>query len=148
MRDLEHGFAGCIEDGRKSRPRRSNLHGVNDKSLFGEGLQRTGVIAVVHPTLDSFNIARHATDCCETFFFNSGYFLDGCWFAEDGGRFRPGIYFAEIGDDSQPTGTVYFPDPAIGTMLHEYAHGAASWLFDDHAEDASELETGDATGTA
>lgn len=83
---------------------------------------------------------------CESFFFNSGYFLDSCWFAEDGGRFRPGVHFAELGDDGQATGTVYFPDPAIGTMLHEYAHGAAAWLFDDHAEDASEIETGDVTG--
>ena len=71
MRDFQHGFAGCIEDGRKSRPRRSNLHGVNDKTFFGQRLQRAGVIAVVHPTLDGFNIARYATDCCETLFFDN-----------------------------------------------------------------------------
>jgi hypothetical protein len=81
---------------------------------------------------------------CETYFFNSGYFLDSCWFLEEGRRFRPGIYFAELGHDSKETGTVYLPDPAVGTMFHEYAHGAAAWLFDDHGEDASEIETGDA----
>jgi hypothetical protein len=85
---------------------------------------------------------------CETYFFNSGYFLDDCWFAEQDGRYRPGIYFAEINEQDRPTGKVFLPDPEIGTMFHEYAHGAASWLFDDNAEDASEIETGDVTGTA
>ena len=80
---------------------------------------------------------------CETYFFNSGYFLDSGWFTEEGRRFRPGIYFAEIAADGRETGNVYMPDPSVGTMLHEYAHGAAAWLFDDHAEDASEIETGD-----
>ena len=85
---------------------------------------------------------------CESYFFNSGYFLDGCWFADEGVRFRPGVYFAQLDESDQPKGKVYLPDPSIGTMFHEYAHGAASWLFEDHAEDASEIETGDATGTA
>jgi hypothetical protein len=83
---------------------------------------------------------------CETYFFNSGYFLDSCWFGDQGGRFRPGVYFAELSAENEPTGRVLFPDPSIGTMLHEYAHGAASWLFDDHGEDASEIETGDLLG--
>lgn len=80
---------------------------------------------------------------CETYFSNSGYFLDSGWFTEEGRRFRPCIYFAEIGADGRETGNVYMPDPSVGTMLHEYAHGAAAWLFDDHAEDVSEIETGD-----
>ncbi|MBA3484657.1 MAG: hypothetical protein H0T51_22865 [Pirellulales bacterium] len=85
---------------------------------------------------------------CETYFFHSGYFLDGCWFAEDGLRYRPGIYFAEIDDQDKRTGKVHMPDPNIGTMFHEYAHGAAAWLYDDHAEDVSKIEVGDATGNA
>jgi hypothetical protein len=76
---------------------------------------------------------------CETYFFNSGYFLDACWFVEEGARFRPGIYFAEINSGDR----LFLPDPSIGTMFHEYAHGAAAWLFDDHREDASEIEAGD-----
>jgi hypothetical protein len=28
-------------------------------------------------------------------------------------------------------------------MFHEYAHGAAAWLFDDHNEDGSEIEVGE-----
>ena len=82
---------------------------------------------------------------CETYFFHSGYFLDDCWFTDEGGRFRPGIFFAEMNDENQLTGTVFLPDSTIGTMFHEYAHGAAAWLFDDHDEDASEIEFGDAT---
>jgi hypothetical protein len=56
---------------------------------------------------------------CETYFFDLGYFLDGCWFKEEGDRFRPGIYFEEINENDQPTGRVYLPDPNIGTMFHE-----------------------------
>ena len=85
---------------------------------------------------------------CETYFFQAGYFLDGCWFAEDGVRYRPGVHFAEIDDQNERNGRVHFPDPQIGTMFHEYAHGAAAWLYDDHAEDASEIHVGDATGHA
>jgi hypothetical protein len=81
---------------------------------------------------------------CETYFFNSGYFLDGCWFAEAGKRLRAGVYFAELDRTNAPTGTIYLPDPAIGTMFHEYAHGAAAWLFDEHNERADEIEVGDA----
>jgi len=80
---------------------------------------------------------------CEAYFFHSGYFLDSCWFSDQGHRYRPGIYFSQVDRANRETGIVYFPDPKIGTMFHEYAHGAAAWLFDDHGEDASEIETGD-----
>jgi hypothetical protein len=79
---------------------------------------------------------------CEQYFFDAGYFIDECWLSEQGRKFRPGIYFTELADDSAETTVVLFPDSAIGTMLHEYAHGAAAWLFDDHDEDASEIPTG------
>jgi hypothetical protein len=79
---------------------------------------------------------------CEVYFFNSGYFLDSCWFSEEGRRVRPGIYFAELGPEGTTTGRVYLPDPNIGTTFHEYAHGAATWLFDDNNEDASKIEAG------
>jgi hypothetical protein len=79
---------------------------------------------------------------CEAYFFGSGYFLDSCWFAEANRRFRVGVYFAELKGNGL-TGTVYMPDPAVGTMFHEYAHGAAAWLFDDHGESAEEIEVGD-----
>jgi hypothetical protein len=80
---------------------------------------------------------------CETYFFDSGYFFDSCWFFDQGHRFSPGIYFSQLDAESKETGTVFLPDPTVGTMFHEYAHGAAAWLYDDHGEDASEIETGD-----
>jgi len=80
---------------------------------------------------------------CEQYFFHAGYFLDSCWFVEEGRRFRPGLYFAEVDGENRETGTTLLPDPSVGTMFHEYAHGAAAWLFDDHSQDASEIETGD-----
>jgi hypothetical protein len=104
---------------------------------LNDALQECGVADV--------NLRRRV---CETYFFNAGYFLDSCWFAEDGGRFRPGIYFAPLDSVGRPAGKVYLPDPSIGTMFHEYAHGAAAWLFEDHAEDASEIEVGDASDDA
>lgn len=82
-------------------------------------------------------------EICEQYFFDSGYFLDSCWFEEGGRRFRPGVYFEEVASDCQEAGTLLLPDPSFGTAFHEYAHGAAAWLYDDHAEDASEIETGD-----
>jgi hypothetical protein len=81
---------------------------------------------------------------CETYFFDSGYFLDSCYLLEHGRKFQPGVHFSELDEKNEKTGVVLMPDPAIGTMFHEYAHGAAAWLFDDHAQDASEIETGDA----
>ena len=81
---------------------------------------------------------------CEQYFFDAGYFLDSGWFSEQGRKFRPGVYFIEVGA-AKPTEdqALLLPDSSIGTMFHVYAHGAAAWLFDDHREDASEIETGD-----
>jgi hypothetical protein len=28
-------------------------------------------------------------------------------------------------------------------MFHEYTHGCSAWLFEEHDEDASEIQTGD-----
>src|SRR5215831_13504225 len=82
-------------------------------------------------------------EICERYFFESGHFIDSCWFAERGRRFQPGIYSTEVNDNSESTSTIFLPDPELGTMLHEYAHGATAWLFDDHDEDASEIASGD-----
>jgi len=87
--------------------------------------------------------ARVRRTICETYFFNAGQFLDSGWFAEGDRRFRAGVYFAEIDRANALTGTTYLPDPAVGTTFHEYAHGCAAWLFEDHGESAGEIEVGE-----
>lgn len=80
---------------------------------------------------------------CESYFFDSGYFLDSCWFQDEGHRYRAGVYFVKLDDQNQSSGELLLPDPEVGTMFHEYAHGASAWLFEDKSEDVSEIETGD-----
>jgi hypothetical protein len=101
-------------------------------------------LARLNQTLKESGVADIAVrrEICERYFFDSGYFIDSCWLSEQGRRFRPGIYFTEVEGDERSTGTVFLPDSAVGTMLHEYAHGAAAWLFDDRNEDPSEIEVG------
>ena len=81
---------------------------------------------------------------CESYFFSSGYFLDSCWFADLGYRVRPKVVFEVFDEAGKSIEKTLLPNPETGTAWHEYAHGAAAWLFDDHAEDASEIVTGDA----
>jgi hypothetical protein len=45
------------------------------------------------------------------YFFDAGYFLDACWFEEEGRRFRPGIHFVEFGEQTQGTENVFLPGP-------------------------------------
>jgi hypothetical protein len=46
---------------------------------------------------------------CETYFFNSGYFLDSCWFGEGGSRFRVGVYARPVDMIETENGSE-FPD--------------------------------------
>lgn len=80
---------------------------------------------------------------CEAYFFSSGYFMDSGWFEERERRVRPNVYFESIDAGNQTSQQVFLPNPEVGTMWHEYAHGAVAWLFDDKNEDASEIITGD-----
>jgi hypothetical protein len=80
---------------------------------------------------------------CEQYFFNSGQFLDMGWFEEKGRRFHPVVCFEEVGEKGESKGATLVPDPGFGTAFHEYAYGASAWLYDDHAEDASEIQTGE-----
>ena len=48
----EQRGAGLVEDRRKCRPRRRDLHRVDHETLAGQGLQGTGVVAVGEPALD------------------------------------------------------------------------------------------------
>jgi hypothetical protein len=111
-------------------------------------------LTATYQTLEVARLNRTLKECglndgklrrriCEQYFFDSGYFLDSCWLAEEGRKFRPGIYFSEVDRGNREIGTALLPEPSVGTMFHEYAHGAAAWLFDEHNEDASEIQTGD-----
>jgi hypothetical protein len=80
---------------------------------------------------------------CEQYFFDAGQFLDCGWFEEKGRRFHPVVCFEEVLTNGQRKGDMLVPEPGFGTAFHEYAHGAAFWLYEDHAEDASEIETGE-----
>ncbi|HZM89545.1 MAG TPA: hypothetical protein VFF31_23695 [Blastocatellia bacterium] len=101
-------------------------------------------LARLNQTLKESGVADIAVrrEICERYFFDSGYFIDSCWLSEQGRRFQPGIYFTEVEADERSSGTIFLPDSAVGTILHEYAHDAAAWLFDDHDEDPSEIEVG------
>lgn len=101
-------------------------------------------LARLNQTLQNSGIRDFAVrrEICERYFFDSGYFIDSCWLSEQGRRFQPGIYFTEISGDAQSAGTIFLPDPTVGTMLHEYVQGAAAWLYDDHNEDSAEIEVG------
>jgi len=103
-------------------------------------------LARLNDTLKQCGVADVALrrKICETYFFQSGYFLDSCWFSDQGHHFRPGVYFSQLDASNKETGTVFLPEAQMGTMFHEYAHGNATWLYDEHAEDASEIKTGDA----
>ena len=79
----------------------------------------------------------------EHFLFHGGYFRDSCWFEQDGRRFRPVMCFEELPDNGLGERTLLVPDPGLGTLFHEYAHGAAAWLFDEQNEDAFSIATGD-----
>ena len=86
--------------------------------------------------------ASKRREIIEHFLFNAGYFRDSCWFEEDGRQFRPIVCFEEVGVSGESKRRLFVPDPSFGTSFHEYAHGAAAWVF-EHGEDSSEIKTGD-----
>lgn len=81
----------------------------------------------------------------EHFLFHGGYFRDSCWFEQDGRRFRPVMCFEEVSESGGSKDALLVPDPSLGTLFHEYAHGAAAWLFEEQSEDASSIGAGDVT---
>jgi hypothetical protein len=90
--------------------------------------------------------ASKRREVIEHFLFHGGYFRDSCWFEQEGRRFRPVMCFEEIEENGESTGTLMVPDPGLGTLFHEYAHGAAAWLFEEENEDAAGISVGDVSG--
>lgn len=81
---------------------------------------------------------------CETYFFDSGNFLDAGWFKSGDKTLWPELCFAE-----RPLG----PEEGLGEVqtlhvvsdsfsFHEYSVGDIYWYFEEHNEDESEIENG------
>jgi hypothetical protein len=90
--------------------------------------------------------ASKRREIIEHFLFHGGYFRDSCWFEQEGRRFRPVMCFEEIEENGRSKDTLLVPDSSLGTLFHEYAHGAAAWLFEQENEDASGIPAGDVSG--
>jgi hypothetical protein len=86
--------------------------------------------------------AAKRRDIVEAFLSRAGYFRDSCWFEQAGRLFRPVMCFEEIEVNGQSKGALLVPDPSLGTLFHEYALGAAAWLFEGQEEDASGIASG------
>jgi hypothetical protein len=78
----------------------------------------------------------------ENYFFEAGHFLDAEWFEMEGKRFAPGIYFEEIGTAGERSGKCYLPDPNLGTLFHEFAHGTVDVLLDPESGVSFDITTG------
>ena len=79
---------------------------------------------------------------CKSYIFDSGNFLDGGWFKSGDTTVYPELCFAErelTKDGLQDPHTLYMAD---FFSFHEYAGGDISWYFEEHNEDASEIENG------
>lgn len=83
---------------------------------------------------------------CSSYFFQSGDFMDSRWFKAGGRTLWPEMNFAERALDSQAgTGEIEKLHLCSDQFaFHEYAHGDIASYFDEHGEDVSEIETGDA----
>lgn len=81
---------------------------------------------------------------CQSFAFHQGVFDDQFWFEAHGKRWYPLQAFTQVNPNPvinpQELGRVQLRSDLF--EFHEYAHGAAAWYFDDHNEDASEIEIG------
>jgi hypothetical protein len=82
----------------------------------------------------------------EQFLFHGGSFRDSCWFEQGGRRFRPVMCFEEIQENGDSKNVLLIPDPGLGTLFHEYAYGAAEWLFDGENEGAYAIAAGSVDG--
>ena len=81
---------------------------------------------------------------CSDYIFDSAYSFDAGWFKRGDKRLYPQLCFAERAED---------PDANLGEVqvlhipsedydLHDSAFGNADWYFEEHGEDASEIQTG------
>jgi hypothetical protein len=82
---------------------------------------------------------------CSEYFFDSGNFLDSGSFKSEGKEVFLRVCFAEREVDPEEglaePHTLYVPFSGDYFSWHEYAGGDIYWYFDEHNEDASEIET-------
>ncbi|MCW3061407.1 MAG: hypothetical protein JWQ02_3228, partial [Capsulimonas sp.] len=104
----------CLEIARLNETLKE--HGINDKSL------------------------RQAI--CKSYFFESGGFLDSGWFKSSGKTLFPEVCFAERSvDPERGLGEIQTLNvPSDYFSYHEYAGGDIHWYFDEHEEDAGDIE--------
>ena len=80
---------------------------------------------------------------CQEYFFDSGHFLDSGWFKSGDKTLWPELGFAERPlDPEQGLGEIHTLYLADYFSFHEYAHGDIHWYFQEHSEDAGEIENG------
>jgi hypothetical protein len=83
-------------------------------------------------------------EICKSFAFHYGVFNDQFWFEANGERWFPIIGFTTSSPypvlEADSLGTVQLRSAAF--EFHEYAHGNVAWYFEEHGEDASEIQTG------
>jgi hypothetical protein len=78
----------------------------------------------------------------ENYFFEAGHFLDNGWFEVEGKRFAPGVYFEEISTAGERTGKCFLPDPKLGALFHDFAHGTVDVLLDPASGVSFNIPTG------
>lgn len=84
------------------------------------------------------------TQICEEFVFESGGFLDSGWFEGHGKKVRPQLCFVEgVKSTTEEAEDHLLYMPSESFAFHEYANGDIHWYFDEHAENASEIKTGE-----
>lgn len=80
---------------------------------------------------------------CKDYIFDSSHFLDAGWFKSGDRTLWPELCFAERPLDPQEgLGDIQTLHMAEYFSFHEYAHGDTYWYFQEHHEDASEIEIG------
>jgi hypothetical protein len=80
---------------------------------------------------------------CEEYIFDSGSFLDSGWFRSGDRILWPELCFAERKSMGEgPIQSLHVLSEHFA--FHEYAFGDGSWYFEEHNEDVSEIEHGNA----
>jgi len=82
---------------------------------------------------------------CSDYISDTGYFLDACWFKSGGKKLYPDLCFAErsAGERGHRGEIEKLHVRSDMFDFHDYAFGDIDWYFEEHNEDASEVETGD-----